>query len=147
MRAREGAPEVDAYLEESFGFPALTKLDERRLSALAARLAPLYAAASEVRWRADGSGAAAPGGWMRLGVYLSLGPRHDWRGALRAVTAPALVMHGERDLQPRAASEDVARPFTAGRLRVIPRAGHFVFDDGPAAFAAALRELLDQVSR
>jgi proline iminopeptidase len=145
IRARLPAamrPQLDAYVEEAFDFPALTKLDERQLSALAGRLAPLYAAASEVPWRADGSGAAAPGGWMQLGVYLSLGRRHDWRGALRAVTAPVLVIHGERDLQPRAASEGVARLFAAGRLSVVPRAGHFVFDDEPAAFAKAVREFM-----
>lgn len=149
IRARLPAamrPEFDAYLKESFDVPALTALDEAALSARAARLAPFYAAASEVAWRPDGS-ATAPGGWMQLGVYLGLGLRHDWRGALRAVTAPVLVVHGERDLQPRAASEGVARLFAAGRLAVVPRAGHFVFDEEPATFAAVVREFLGAVGR
>lgn len=133
--------EFDTYLREYFDFPALMKLDEERLSEFLGRLKRFYAVAAPAPWRPERP-APAPGGWVQLAVYLSLGRHHDWRPALRAVTAPVLVVHGEQDLQQRAASEAIARLFQGGRLGVVAGAGHFPFDQEPAAFAAAVREFL-----
>ena len=144
LRARLPAgmrEEFEAYLREYFDFPALMKLDEARLSAFFMRFKRFYAAAAPTTWRPEVA-APAPGGWMQLAVYLSLGRHHDWRGAVRAVTAPVLVVHGEQDLQPRAASERIAGLFPAGRLSVVAGAGHFPFDQQPEAFAATVREFL-----
>lgn len=136
--------EFEAYLKAFFDFPELLKLDEARLSAFLGRLAPFYAEAAGLPWKPEGPGPAL-GGWMQLGVYLSLGRRHDWRGSMRAVTVPVLVVHGEQDLQPRAASERIAGLFPAGRLAVVTGGGHFVFDEAPEAFAATVREFLSSL--
>ena len=144
IRARlpaEMQGEFDAYMKAYFDFPALMKLDEARLSEFLGRLSRFYGAAAKMERKPEGPGPAL-GGWMQLGVYLSLGRSHDWTGALKRVTAPVLVVHGEDDLQPRAASEKVAALFPASRLRAIAGAGHFVFDEQPEAFAAAVREFL-----
>jgi proline iminopeptidase len=83
-----------------------------------------------------------PGGFLTLALYLSLGQRHDWTAAMARVRAPVLVLHGEEDLQPRAATERVAALFPNSRLLSLPGAGHFPFDEQPDAFAQAVSEFL-----
>lgn len=62
---------------------------------------------------------------------------------LGAVTAPVLVVGGERDaLTGLASVAAVAASFTEARTVVLPRAGHFPWVDEPAAFAAAVRAFL-----
>ncbi|MCA1720131.1 MAG: alpha/beta hydrolase [Actinobacteria bacterium] len=64
-------------------------------------------------------------------------------GGLREVTAPVLVLAGERDaLTGVAAAHAVAASFDGARVVVLPRAGHFPWVDEPAAFAEAVREVL-----
>jgi pimeloyl-ACP methyl ester carboxylesterase len=63
---------------------------------------------------------------------------------LRAVTAPVLVIGGERDaLTGIAAAHAVAASFPAASTVVLPRAGHFPWVDEPEAFAEAVRAFLD----
>jgi pimeloyl-ACP methyl ester carboxylesterase len=62
---------------------------------------------------------------------------------LRAVTAPVLVIGGERDaLTGVAAVHAVAASFPQAQTVVIPQAGHFPWVDEPEAFAAAVRAFL-----
>ena len=58
---------------------------------------------------------------------------------LKSVTAPVLVVGGERDaLTGVTAVQLVADSFPAARTVVVPRAGHFPWVDEPAAFASAV---------
>jgi pimeloyl-ACP methyl ester carboxylesterase len=62
---------------------------------------------------------------------------------LRQVSAPVLVIGGERDaLTGVAAAHAVAAAFAGARTVVLPRAGHFPWVDEPAAFAAAVGDFL-----
>jgi len=62
---------------------------------------------------------------------------------LREVTAPVLVIGGERDaLTGVAAVHAVAASFPAAQTVVLPRAGHFPWVDEPDAFADAVRTFL-----
>jgi pimeloyl-ACP methyl ester carboxylesterase len=62
---------------------------------------------------------------------------------LAAVTAPVLVVGGERDaLTGVAAVHAVAASFPTATTAVLPRAGHFPWVDEPEAFAAVVREFL-----
>ena len=62
---------------------------------------------------------------------------------LEAVTAPVLVVGGERDaLTGVAAVAAVAASFPAARTVVVPGAGHFPWVDEPAAFAELVRAFL-----
>lgn len=62
---------------------------------------------------------------------------------LGEVTAPVLVLGGERDaLTGVAAVRAVAACFPAASAVVLPRAGHFPWVDEPEAFAAAVRTVL-----
>ena len=67
-------------------------------------------------------------------------------GRLASVTAPVLVVGGERDAMTGiAAAHAVAACFPAARTVVLPRAGHFPWVDEPAAFAQVVREFLASV--
>jgi len=66
--------------------------------------------------------------------------------ALRDVSAPVLVVGGERDgLTGVESAHLVADCFPAGRAVVLPGAGHFPWVDEPAAFATAVRDFLAAV--
>lgn len=67
----------------------------------------------------------------------------DLRADLPAITAPALVLHGQHDrLVPPAAAEFLARQLPAARLALIPSAGHAPFLSHPDATWSALTEFL-----
>ncbi len=67
----------------------------------------------------------------------------DLRADLTAITAPALVLHGQHDrLAPPPAAEFLARQLPAARLELIPSAGHAPFLSHPDATWSALAEFL-----
>ena len=82
------------------------------------------------------------GGWGGRAAYFSLGRRHDWTGALRTVTAPVLVVHGSRDMQPEASSRLYAESFPNAQFRVIEGASHFPQIEKPDEFAKVVGEFL-----
>jgi proline iminopeptidase len=71
------------------------------------------------------------GGWMPYAVYLSMGRHHDYTGALAAVTADTLVVHGENDLQPAAGSRRYAQGIAGAEFLEVAGADHFFMDDHP----------------
>lgn len=129
----------DAFLKRYLDFGNLFSRSEAELQALNAEFAPFYAAAITEPLPAQG----AAGGWMVQGLYLSMGQRHDYRSALAAVTAPALVLHGAQDLQPESASRQYVEALPDAQFQVIEAAGHFMFESQPEAFAAAVGQFLD----
>ncbi len=67
----------------------------------------------------------------------------DLRADLSAITAPALVLHGNHDrLVPPAAAKFLAERLPAARLALIPSAGHAPFLSHPDAVWNALNEFL-----
>lgn len=67
----------------------------------------------------------------------------DLRADLPAITAPALVLHGQHDrLVPPPAAEFLARQLPAARLALIPSAGHAPFLSHPDATWNVLTEFL-----
>jgi proline iminopeptidase len=82
------------------------------------------------------------GGWMVHAMYFSMGRRHDYRDGLREVGARALVLHGELDLQPEAASRSYSETLPNATFRVVRQAGHFLFHDQPREVATAIGEFL-----
>ena len=140
-------PQYAAYLKRYLDFSGVFALSDSELAALNAEFGRYYGAA------AAGRGIAAPsiedmqgnGGWMVQAMYLSMGRRHDYRGALRRVLAPVLVIHGERDFQTQAESRAYAQCFPHARFAVIQNAGHFPFTDQPEEFAAVTGQFLREL--
>ncbi len=69
--------------------------------------------------------------------------RFDARRQLGQVTAPALVLAGDRDRTvPRLCADDLMAGLPSARLQLIPDAGHALPYDQPEAFVAAVRGFL-----
>jgi pimeloyl-ACP methyl ester carboxylesterase len=69
--------------------------------------------------------------------------RFDVRRRLGRVTAPVLVLTGDRDRTvPRLCTADLVAALPAARLQTIPDSGHALPYDQPEAFAAAVRGFL-----
>jgi proline iminopeptidase len=136
-------PAYERYVAEYFDFHAAVKKSDDELAAMYRRFGPFYMAASPAAARPAIAGTLeGNGGMMPLAVYFSMGRRHDYRAAFRQVAAPVLVIHGRNDLQPAASSRGFAELFPNHRMVEISGAGHFVFADQPAQFAAAVKEFL-----
>jgi len=139
--------EYSAYLKDYFNYGQIFSKSEADLAAMNAAFIPYYAAAlayQGLNIPAEDNPTAV-GGWMVQGIYFSIGQKHDYRPALKGVTAPVLVIHGDRDLQSETASQAYASAFPNAQFQVIPNAGHFSFSDQPQAFARVVGEFLDQV--
>jgi proline iminopeptidase len=64
-------------------------------------------------------------------MYLSMGRRHDYTGALAAITAETLVVHGDQDLQPVAGSRQYTQGIANAELFEVAGADHFLMGDHP----------------
>jgi proline iminopeptidase len=137
----------DDYLKRYFDFGNMFSKNEADLAALNREFVPYYQAAAQAK------GFSIPpsnmpsdnGGWMVQAMFFSMGTKHDYRAVLKSVTAPVLVIHGEKDLQPEKASRMYADLFPNSEFRVIPNAGHFSFNDQPDAFARVVGEFLSKL--
>ena len=58
----------------------------------------------------------------------------DWRPALGAVNAPALVIHGAHDHVPLESAREWASALPNGRLLVLEGSGHFPYLEMPERF-------------
>jgi pimeloyl-ACP methyl ester carboxylesterase len=72
-----------------------------------------------------------------------MGQRHDYRPALKNVTAPVLVIHGADDLQSESASRMYAEAFPNAEFAVIENASHFSFEEQPDQFASIVQSFLE----
>jgi proline iminopeptidase len=133
--------EYEAYQKRLMDFSGIFSKSDQDLQALNTEFVKYYRAVSKYPVFAD-SEEGDVGGWMVQAMYVSMGRKHDYRGALRRVNAPVLVIHGSGDLQPESSSRAYAAAFSNGKLVTIQNAGHFVFHDQPAEFAAAVGAFL-----
>lgn len=69
-------------------------------------------------------------------TFVSLGD-YDWRSALRAVTAPTLVIQGPWEFMPLESTREWIDALPNGRLLLLSKGGHFAYLDGPDEFFAA----------
>lgn len=137
-------PEYDAYLKRYLDYGSIFGKSESELASLNAEFARYYAAALSRKGYAVPveTQPAAGGGWMVPAMYLSMGLRHDYRSALKRVSAPVLVIHGENDLQPEQASRMYAEAFPNAEFQVIKNASHFSFSEQPQEFAQVVGRFL-----
>lgn len=89
-----------------------------------------------------------PGGWSSFAVYFSIGKSPDYRDAVANITVPTLILHGDDDdisLNGSKKYEEFipnAKFISIGCSDTTTVSGHFIFDDCPDQFAAAVREFL-----
>jgi proline iminopeptidase len=134
--------EYQEYLDEYFDFSGMFKKSEAEVAAINQRFTDFY---EQVYARAeilnDESSVAElipeqgeAGGWMVQAQYFSLGKRHDYREAVKAVEAPVLVIHGTEDIQTISASKSYAEALPNGKFVSIDAAGHFVYQEQAEEF-------------
>ncbi len=134
----ERQAEYDAFVADYLDFGRLFEKSETELETQQAQFGEYYRLAAGTTPPDGGQ----PGGWMAMAQYLSLGQHHDYRSALRAVQAPVFIIHGAEDLQSVTATERYVDAFPHATLTVLDGAGHFPFEQQPAAFARAIAGFL-----
>jgi proline iminopeptidase len=130
------------YLDEYLDFQNLFSKSEADLVALNEVFGEYYRAVIETPLPQQGQA----GGWMVHAMYVSMGRRHDYRGSLKDMEAPVLVIHGAEDLQTEAASRIYVDALPAARFQVIENATHFPFFEQPGEFSAIVGEFLSQLN-
>ena len=75
-------------------------------------------------------------------VLASLGA-YDWRPALRSVTAPTLILHGEGDVIRLESAREWAATLPNSRLLVLSGGGHFAYMEMPDKFLSAVDAFLN----
>ena len=68
---------------------------------------------------------------------------YDFRESLRALSAPTLVIHGERDALPAAVALELSELLPRARHVVLPDAGHMPFWEAPERFFTLVGDFLD----
>jgi proline iminopeptidase len=146
VRAKLPADEqvkFDAFMKEYMDFNALFQKSEAELVAMNEQFGKYYLQVANVEKTAPLPPQGKPGGWMVWAGYVSMGQRHDYRPALRQVTAPVLVIHGADDLQSEAATRLYVDAFPNAEFAVIENAGHFSFEEQPDQFASIIKAFLE----
>jgi len=137
--------EYNEFLAGYFDFRKIFTKSETDLAALNQRFARFYATAVQQKNPAAAEAMAIidNGGWMVFAMYFSMGKRHDYRAALKVVSAPVLVIHGANDLQSEQESRIYAEAFPNAGFSIIANTGHFSFEEQPVAFAITVSQFLD----
>ncbi|MBM3125789.1 MAG: alpha/beta hydrolase [Chloroflexi bacterium] len=133
--------EFDAFMKEYMNFNTLFQKSDAELVAMNEKFGEYYVQAVDVE-NTPMPKQGKPGGWMTWGMYISMGQRHDYRNALKSLTAPVLVIHGADDLQSEAASYQYVDALPNAEFAVIENAGHFSFEQQPDEFATVVSQFL-----
>jgi proline iminopeptidase len=135
--------EYAAYLKDYVDFRNIFSKSENDLAALNGEFVKYFATAAETSVPEQGE----PGGWMVQAMYLSMGKRHDYRGALKDVKAPVIVVHGADDLQTEKKSHTYADYFANSRFYSVRNAAHFCFYEQPGEFSSVVGGFLSELKR
>ncbi len=135
--------EFDAFMKEYMNFNALFQKSEADLIAMNEQFGKYYLQVMNVDVQTEWPEQGKPGGWMVWAGYVSMGQHHDYRPALREVTAPVLVIHGADDLQSESATRLYVDAFPNAEFAVIENASHSSFEDQPDQFASVVKSFLE----
>lgn len=133
--------EFDKFMKDYMNFNTLFQKSEADLVAMNEQFGKYYVQVADLPAQMPPQGSS--GGWMVWAGYISMGQRHDYRAALRNVTAPVLVIHGANDLQSEAASHMYVEAFPNAEFAVIKDTGHFSFEEQPNQFSSIVKAFLE----
>lgn len=133
----------DQFLTRYFNYGQIFAKSEKDLIALNEEFGQFYMATYTERNlpypAAEALDIEKTGGWMPHAIYFSLGMKYDLREELKKVPVEVLVIHGENDMMPIAASQEYAELFPKGNLKVIKGATHFPHSETPQEFASLIK--------
>jgi proline iminopeptidase len=142
----ESKKEYEDFLKSYLAFGGIFSKNDAELTALNTRFGKYYSTAAKAKGFAVPEGdATQTGGWMVQAMYFSMGLRHDYRAALKNIKVPALVLHGDKDIQSESASRAYTDLIPNAKFQVIKGAGHFPFVDVPADFSREVGAFLGSV--
>jgi proline iminopeptidase len=130
----------------------LEHIDQQALLAPDPGVHSAYSRAMYAAWFADPALAtlfSPPRSHSQTGAAVAArlrGEGYDWRPLLRAVSVPALVIHGERDLLPVSVAREIVATLGQARLEIIPDAGHMPFWESPQLFFSLIESFLSTPS-
>jgi proline iminopeptidase len=139
----EDQGEFDKFMKEYFDFNTLFQKSDAELVAMNEQFGKYYLQIMDVDTTSQWPEQGKPGGWMVWAGYISMGQSHDYRAALRKVTAPVLVIHGAQDIQSEAATRLYVEAFPNVEFVVIENAAHASFEDQPIEFASFVKSFLN----
>ncbi|HEV8604445.1 MAG TPA: alpha/beta hydrolase [Tepidisphaeraceae bacterium] len=139
--------EYDQFIKDYLDFGSIFSKSEAELAAMNRRVGEYFLLASG---RAgEVAGPKVPddnGGWMVQALYFSMGKQHDYRPALKAIPARALIILGEDDVAPTRGGSMYADCLPNAKLHIMKngrtRGGHFSFSEQPAEFARIVADFL-----
>ncbi len=143
----EEQEEFDAFLKEYFNYGVLFQKSEEELARINSGFGKFYVTVLKkigMEWTGGTEEPKGLGGWMVHALYLSLGMTYDLREYLKNISAPVLVVHGDRDLQSEIVGQEYAALVQKGVFKVIAGASHFAFNERPEEFAALMRDFLSR---
>jgi proline iminopeptidase len=129
----------DSFLKDYLNFQNIFSKGESDLVALNNRMADYF---QEAYGKPIPLEQGQSGGWMVWAMYIDLGSHHDYRSQMTSTDFPVQIIHGADDLQPEKASRTYLEIYPKAQFTVIPAAGHFSFEEQPAAFAQVVGDFL-----
>lgn len=132
----------DAWQQRYLDLGGIFGMAESELEALDAELVVYFEAAAGPAPEAVAPPRENIGSWHARAQYFSMGRRHDYSGALGAITAPTLIVHGSEDLQPLAVAEDYDAWIRDTQVETIEGAGHFPHYTHAEALTPIVRDFL-----
>jgi len=147
--AADQQAEYDQFMKDYLDFGSIFSKSEAELAAMNRRVGEYFLIASGRAGEIGQSkGPEDNGGWMVQAQYFSMGKKHDYRAALKAIQARALIILGEGDIIPQHGSRLYADFLPNAQLQIMKnaqtRGGHFPFSEQPEAFAKVVSQFLDQ---
>ncbi|MFH2001642.1 MAG: alpha/beta hydrolase [Planctomycetota bacterium] len=136
--------EFKTFLKDYLDYGKIFSRSEADLIGMNQRLASYIMAAYEEKgiFTNTGTKREGIGGWVSHAVYFSTGFRYDYRDTLKNMAAPALVIHGAKDLQPEKASRAYADGFPNARFEVMAGSSHFPYSEEPEEFSRLIKGFL-----
>ena len=139
-------PKFNEFMADYFNFGTIFTKTDDDLVAANDKLAEYYTRFAEQSLNPMGhetsTAQARSGGWMVFGMYFSMGQAHDYRDALRAVTAPALVLRGDGDFQSTDVEKMYVDAIPNARMEVIQGVTHFMYEEKPEEFTETVGRFL-----
>lgn len=138
--------EYREFMKDYFDYGKIFEKTESVLTAMNNKIGYYYMKALQNEGKIDTIPEVGEGydnGWMTHAIYLSLGRKYDIREELKRISAPVLLIHGEKDMvmdesSMRTYSDYLKDPVTV----TIPGAGHHSFDEQPEIFSEAVGQFL-----
>lgn len=132
-----------AYMKRYFDYANIFEQNEGTLRAMNSEFFIYYVAAcSNMGFPMTPITMERTGGWACHGPNFSTGEKYDLTAFVKTVTAPTLIIHGDKDINPVDGSKFYHSLLTNSTLAVIPGADHFPYEGKPAEFAKLVGDFL-----